>query len=727
MHRARGSDPGAIRIEWRADRSAVLRVGFGGAHSLWRLEVARELDAALTAIEAEPDLVALALALGPTSSAESDLRCFADLRHAHDGADLSREWQRVTGRLSTLCLPTVAAIPGPCRGALLELALACRRRVAGHEPGTLVAFPEVEYGLMPLAGATQRLPEWVGVRAALDLLQNGRSLSPEAARSLGLVDELVAAGDELPRAVELGLEVGRKRRRLVGIREVLVAKRRSIRNNPVSKRLELREARRELAPSEWGLGLAQRAILDAVQTGVDQGIRAGLEVERQHFGELAVGPRSRQLVQFFLSILDAKGMAADAAFRVDSLGIIGTGSLAGEVVESTVVRAQLPVLWSNYDLRGVREALRCLDERLEIAIRRGTLRAAERDLALQRIELVDGPELLSRAAVVIDLSGARPGGERTRDLEVAPVWIRDVGAGSCRTPSLWLHYAPPLEERPLLEVVEAPETAPLAITRAEALGRQQGRVVIVVRDSPGLYAVRLRCALLDEAIRLLLEGCPVECVDRPLVMWGFRLGPFATADTLGLEVYLRAAQTLERAFGERFRLSSPIAALVGAGRLGRKSLHGFYQHRSAERVSGHSAVRVDRGVYRILGVQSRARHADAEVVQRCVGRLVNEAALCLGSGVIRGPQDGDVGAVLGAGFPAFRGGPFRYMDEVGLGEVVRRSQQLERELGSRFAPASLLLERVRTRTSFHDGSSLRPSGASASRGDAANRAGPLEG
>jgi 3-hydroxyacyl-CoA dehydrogenase/enoyl-CoA hydratase/3-hydroxybutyryl-CoA epimerase len=242
---------------------------------------------------------------------------------------------------------------------------------------------------------------------------------------------------------------------------------------------------------------------------------------------------------------------------------------------------------------------------------------------------------------------------------------------------------------PLLEVVRADKTAPWAVATAVALGKRQGKTVIVVRDGPGFYTTRVLAPLLNEAIQLVSDGVPADAIDAALVEWGFATGPIERLDEVGIDVSSQVAQALHAAFGARMTPPGALATLLADDRCGRKNGRGIYRYgpepRSAKRV-------VDPAVYSVLGVHPRTKLPTDEIQLRCALALVNEAVRCFGDGILRDPRDGDVGAIYGLGFPAFRGGPFRYVDTIGAADVLRRVQGYADRFGERWRPAPLLVQ-----------------------------------
>jgi 3-hydroxyacyl-CoA dehydrogenase/enoyl-CoA hydratase/3-hydroxybutyryl-CoA epimerase len=260
---------------------------------------------------------------------------------------------------------------------------------------------------------------------------------------------------------------------------------------------------------------------------------------------------------------------------------------------------------------------------------------------------------------------------------------------------LGMHYFSPVQKMPLLEVIVTPRTSREATATAVAIGKRQGKTVIVVGDGPGFYTSRVLGPYMNEAAHLLAEGAAIDALDRALVDFGFPVGPVTLLDEVGIDVGDKVGKVLHEAFGARMAPPPALHDVVSAGRLGRKNRKGFYTYDDKKK-------RVDETVYDLLpGGRTRRSFDPREIQDRVVVQLVNEAIRCLGEGILRSPRDGDVGAVFGLGFPPFRGGPFRWADEVGTGVLLGRMEVLRGRYGDRFEPAPLLVEYGRAGRAFH--------------------------
>jgi 3-hydroxyacyl-CoA dehydrogenase/enoyl-CoA hydratase/3-hydroxybutyryl-CoA epimerase len=259
-----------------------------------------------------------------------------------------------------------------------------------------------------------------------------------------------------------------------------------------------------------------------------------------------------------------------------------------------------------------------------------------------------------------------------------------------------MHFFSPVQKMPLLEVIVSRRTTPVATATAVAYGKKLGKHVIVVNDGPGFYTTRTLSAYMNEAGYLLDEGVSIDALDHAMVDMGFPVGPITLMDEVGLDVGGKVGQVIYDAFGDRLKPSVSLARVIADGRTGRKGGKGFYRYEGGKKRG------VDESVYALLPTGSaRVEMAAAEMQQRCMLALLNEAARCLEDGVLRSARDGDVGAVFGIGFPPFLGGPFRYIDLEGAASVVRQLEMLHQRFAPRFEPCKMLVGMANTRARFY--------------------------
>jgi 3-hydroxyacyl-CoA dehydrogenase / enoyl-CoA hydratase / 3-hydroxybutyryl-CoA epimerase len=667
--------------------------------------VSGEFEVLLDRLASDGGVRAVVLISGKpdTFIAGADIEEFVQLRTQADAEAMSRDGQETMNRVAAFPKPVVAAIHGACLGGGFELALACHYRIATDSSKTQIGLPEVQLGLVPGAGGTQRLPRLIGARAALDIILAGKSERGQKAFRLGMVDELVPPSILRSVAVAAADRIARQgvphRESKGGAAGALLDR------TPVGRRLVYRQAGKTVLQKTGGHYPAPLAALDAVRVGLEQGMAAGLEEEHRRFGELAVGAVSRKLVQIFFATNALKkddGVPAGTVESVPAVSrvcVVGSGFMGSGIAGTAVLNAEVEVRLKDAELprvgRGIKAAIAILDERLQ---RRRLTRPKHQRL----VALVSGAADYSgftRADLVIeavfeDLDVKRQvlaevereiGPDAIFATNTSTIPISAIAAHALHPGRvLGMHFFSPVAKMPLLEVIPHAGTAPASTVAAVRFGRRMGKTVIVVADRPGFWVNRILMPYLNEAGLLLSEGVPIELIDRTMTRFGFPVGPIALLDEVGLDVGEKAAAVMQGAYGARLAPSPVIAKMVADGRLGRKSGRGFYRYADG-RKSG-----VDPAAYGAIGVRPREGVAPTMVEQRLVYAMLNEAAMAAGEGVIRAPRDGDIGAIYGIGFPPFRGGPLRMIDELGPRRVADMLAELASAYGERFTPAPAL-------------------------------------
>ncbi len=692
--------------------------------------LAQEFYQALSQLERDEGARGAVLISGKPDSfiVGADVEQLLAARTAADAESMSREGQEFLMRLERLRLPVVAAIHGPCLGGGLEVTLACTYRIATDHPKTVLALPEVQLGLIPGAGGTQRLPRLIGLQEALSMILEGRNVRAKRALKVGLIDELVHPSIlrdvALRRARELA-DSSRKRRTGPGRRG---PRRMLLEGNGIGRSIVFSQARQMVLKKTRGHYPAPLAAIDVVQVGYDRGFEAGLREEARRFGDLTQSPVAKELMfLFFATTALKKDPGVDEPTpeprRVDKLAVLGAGFM-GAGITSVAVQQLTPVRLKDTDPARVGAGLAAvhsvLKERLDkkqitplefedmMVLAGGSteytgfgnadivIEAVFEDLALKQRVLREVEPLISEQAVYASNTSTIP---ISRIAEAAARPDRVLG----------MHFFSPVHKMPLLEIVSTPRTDREATVTAVAYGKRLGKTVIVVNDGPGFYTTRTLSAYVNEAGRLLDEGAPIDVIDEALVRFGFPVGPITLLDEVGLDVGGRVGVVLAEAFGLRMAPPESMRRVVESGRTGRKGRKGFYLY-DAEGTRGA----VDVSVYELVGPPGAHRAASAggrseerrtvpedEIVQRCVLAMVNEAARCLEEGILRGARDGDIGAVFGIGFPPFRGGPFRYVDAVGADTIVRELDTLYGRFAPRFEPAEVLVAMARARRRFY--------------------------
>lgn len=671
----------AFMLNVRLDNVAVVAIDVPGEKvNTLKAEFAAQVRAILKQIRENKALqgVVFISAKADNFIAGADINMIGHCQNAQEAETLARQGQQLMAEIQALPVPVIAAIHGACLGGGLEMALACHRRICTDDVKTVLGLPEVQLGLLPGSGGTQRLPRLVGVSTALDMILTGKQLRARQAQRTLPVRERILAG-------------------------------------PLGRALLFRLVRKKTAQKTQGNYPATERIIDVIETGLAQGSSSGYDAEARAFGELAMTPQSQALrAIFFASTEVKKDPGSDAPpGPLNSVGILGGGLMGGGIAWVTACKGGLPVRIKDINTQGINHALKYSWDLLETKVRRRHIKASERDKQLALISGSTDYRGFSHRDLVIEAVFEDLPLKQQMVAEVeqncaahtifasntSSLPIGDIAANAARPEQvIGLHFFSPVEKMPLVEVIPHASTSAQTIATTVKLAKKQGKTPIVVSDKAGFYVNRILAPYINEAIRMLTEGERVEHIDAALVKFGFPVGPIQLLDEVGIDTGTKIIPVLEAAYGERFSApANVVASILNDDRKGRKNGRGFYLYGEKGR---KSKKQVDPAIYKLIGVQGQSRLSAQQVAERCVMLMLNEAARCFDEKVIRSARDGDIGAVFGIGFPPFLGGPFRYMDALGPGEMVATLQRLAALYGPRYAPCEQLVRMAERREHF---------------------------
>ncbi|MCG3743200.1 fatty acid oxidation complex subunit alpha FadJ [Vibrio cincinnatiensis] len=639
--------------------------------------------------------------------AGADVRMLDACRSASEAQSLATQGQQMFQQLEAFPFPVVAAIHGPCLGGGLELALACDYRVCSDDDKTRLGLPEVMLGLLPGSGGTQRLPRLIGLLPALDLILTGKQLRANKAKKLGVVDACVPESVLLDVAQRFITDKGKKRGKVtLSVKEKLMA------NTGFGRKVIFDQARKKTAQKTRGNYPAADAILEVIETGLDKGFKAGLAKEATRFGELVMTPESKALRSIFFATTEMKKeYGSDAKPRdIQRVSVLGGGLMGAGISHVSVAKAKLPVRIKDVSNDGILNALSYNYKLFDKQRKRRIISKSQ--LQSQMMKLSGGTDFtgFQHLDVVIEAvfedlplkqqmvaeveQHAQPDTIFATNTSSLP--IKKIAEKAARPENIvGLHYFSPVEKMPLVEVIPHSTTSADTIATVVALAKQQGKTPIVVKDCAGFYVNRILAPYMNEAAKVLLAGEPIEKIDAALLNFGFPVGPITLLDEVGIDVGSKIMPILVNELGPRFQGPEVFEALLNDNRKGRKTGKGFYSYK------GGKKKQVDKSVYKLLKLTPESKWSDKEIALRCVLPMLNEAVRCLDDGIIHSVRDGDIGAIFGIGFPPFLGGPFRYMDQLGLKTLVEMMNQHAQKYGDHFAPCDGLVTRAGLDETFY--------------------------
>ena len=627
-------------------------------------------------------------------------------------------------RMETCGKPFVAAINGTALGGGLEICLACHYRVAANAPRAVLGLPEVQVGLLPGAGGTQRLPRLIGIEASLPLMLEGRHVSPEKAAKLGIVDELVEPDALLAAARRWLLESptaeqpwDRKGFKVPGGAGAMHPK--SAQTFMAGAAMVARETRHNYP--------APISIMSSVFEGTIVPMDTGLKIEARYFTKLLADPVAGNMVR---TLFVNKQKADKLAYRpegvdrlkVSRVGILGAGMMGAGIAYVSAVAGQHAVLLDTEQAladKGKDYSRRLVEQRVE----KGRMTRSQADEVLARIqpttryEDLEGCELVIEAvfenreikADVTARSEAVIGKDALFASNTSTLPITSLAKASSRPERfIGIHFFSPVEKMPLVEIIVGRKTDESAIAHALDYVAAIGKTPIVVNDSRGFYTSRVFGVFTQEGMAMLAEGVNPALIENGAKFAGMAVGPLAVMDEVTLELAWKVTEQTRADLGGKYEPNIAVPVLDRfvneLDRKGKRFGKGFYDY------PADGPKRLWPGLAEVYPRAEKQPDVD-DVKKRLLYIQALETARCLEEGVLDRPEDADIGSIFGWGFPAWTGGTLSFIDMIGIETFVRECERLARRHGKRFRPSKWLKDRAKAGQSFHDSSGSRRSAA----------------
>lgn len=717
-----------LKVELRPDGIALLWVDVPGRKfNVFNRQVLSDLDQALDKLAAARS-VRLLVAVSAKESgffAGADLREFTAVQSPADAMALSAAGQRLFDKLAGFPAPTVAVIHGPCLGGGLEFALACDYRVAVDQPGTQLGLPELKLGLIPAWGGTQRLPRVVGIERAMQIILQLRQVNAADALRWGLVDAVEGSQDEALALIfgSFGERMVKQGKRPKEKPPVRTWRQRLLEATPAGRWLLFRATQRVLRRRLPDDMPAPLEALQAIRVGIRKGLAAGLTFEREAVGRLATTTACRNLITLFFLMENARKAEAkepraeEEAKPCRRVGVVGAGTMGAGIAQLAAVKG-CDVVVQEVNNAALKAGVQRIEDLFNKAVANRVLTADDARRKLERMGKTttyagfDTVDLVIEAAIE-DLAQKK---EIFRALErqTRPDTILATNTSSLSVQELQqglehpervggLHFFNPVHKMPLVEVIRAPQTAEAVAGTLTQWAASVGKTPVLVKDSPGFVVNRILFPYLNEAGMLVAEGMPVEVVDRVMRRFGMPMGPLELLDQVGLDVAAHVAKAVGPVFRDRLTPHPALEQMCARGWLGQKSGAGFYRYKGKKKKVNTEALAVLPGDASRNGAAAKPLDPERllEARERMVLLMVNEAAAYLAEGLAPSADVIDLAMVLGTGWAPQRGGPLRYADDRGAGDIVATLERLAQKLGPRFEPCAELRRRAATGEPFY--------------------------
>jgi 3-hydroxyacyl-CoA dehydrogenase/enoyl-CoA hydratase/3-hydroxybutyryl-CoA epimerase len=634
-------------------------------------EVLDELDTIVERLAIEnPRGVVIHSAKPSGFAVGADIREFVE--YAQTGTVLANieNGQRVFENLARLPCPTVAAIHGACMGGGTELALACRQRIAVDDDATKIGLPEVMLGIHPGWGGTARLPRLIGAPDALPAMLTGKPFNARRAKAVGLVDRLARADELLAEARHL---IKRPHQRPFAQRAKAWATNtlpaRAI-LAPMVRKQTAAKVRKEHYPAPF-------ALIDTWARG-GSSIQQRLKLEAKSVAKLATTPTARNLIRIFFLQERLKGLGGGTDHGIRHVHVVGAGTMGGDIAAWSALKG-FDVTLQDRELRFIEPAIK----RARALFEKKLKAPAKIDAAVARLRAdVDGKGVAD-ADLAIEAIFENPEAKHALYASIEPQFQADEILASntssipldelrqgLKAPQrfLGLHFFNPVAQMPLVEVVRHDALDPAIEKRALAFCKAIGKLPVPVKGTPGFLVNRILMPYLMEAMRLYNEGVPGPVLDREAKKFGMPMGPIELADTVGLDVCASVGKELAPFLG--LEIPHGLEEKIAANKRGKKDGEGLYVWKEGK----PEKPEVDPDYV-----------PPADIQDRMILPMVNEAIACLAEGVVDDADLLDAGVIFGTGFAPFRGGPIQYTRTEGVAAVRERLAKLEAKHGARFA------------------------------------------
>lgn len=599
--------------------------------------------------------------------------------------------------------PVIAAINGNCLGGGLEIAMASHYRIAAQ--GVQIGQPEVQIGLIPGAGGTQRLPRLIGFADALQMITTGNPISAEEGVKKGALDEVVQANQLLDQALKVAKrftsgELNHKDRLTKNKKDKLPKPEEKAGIVGFAKGMAAKQAKGYIAPFK---------AIEALERGLTDNFEADLKIEAELFADCAVSDVAKNLIGIFLNTRAAGRLPRIEKIepkKIRKVGMLGGGVMGSGIINLLLSNGFDAVLWDIND-EAVRKGVESVRKTYAYPIKKGKMTQEGLDKLIKE-HLVTTTSLETLKDVDLVIEAVLEDLKIKQDIwkRIEGICRRDVvfGTNTSALPiteiasvlsdpgrMIGLHFFNPAERMQLLEIICGKKTSDQTLSTSVAFGRAIRKVPIVVNDGPGFYVSRQLGALMGEFIFMVAEGVDVVKVEEAVVDFGLPMGPATLSDLTGIDINYHVGKNFEKVFGERLKMHPLTERVYQTGCYGRKTGAGWYDYSGEKPVPNPKVMEVIQNYWKENGVKPKSM-TPKEIMDRMMARAINEAAFMIQEGICDRPQDMDLAMIYGTGFPPYRGGILRYADAWGVKNVYQHLLKLEKELGVRLKPCGLLKE-----------------------------------
>lgn len=636
--------------------------------------------------------------------AGADINEIKEFKNKEEVYNALLEGDAILNKIENLNIPTIAYINGACMGGGLELALACKYRIATTNKSTKFAFPEIKLGFFPGLGGTQRAPKLVGLISAMDLILTGKTIDSLKAYKIGLIDECFDEGQEKSK-INAFISKVKKHKVLRKDRKSFLEK------FSFTRELIFKKALQNLQQKVNKDFKAPYKALEVLKNTYNLSLNEGLKIEASTFSQLAITKESKYLIELFFLSEKIKKDYIKTKEEINSVVIIGSGVMGKGIIW----------LFSKY-LKEVRIKLRSLENASTIIsdvaklydffIKTRKMTKAQVDLKLSSLSYTQNYEGLQNIDLALEAI-VEEEEEKIKTYKQLEKVMKKEAIIASNTSSIsieklasslnnkenfmGIHFFNPVNKMPLVEIIPTKYTKEENINKVKQTLIKAGKMPIVVGDCAGFLVNRILLPYLNEAGFILGEGSNITTIDRVLKDFGMPMGPFSLADTVGIDIGFHVATILNESYGERMAIAPILEKMYEKKYLGVKNKKGFYDYSNKKIVENKEVYNYTKDT-RII--------TEEEIRNRCIYIMINEASLCLEEGIVKDADILDFAMVAGTGFPPYKGGLLKYANEIGIKKIVKELNRLEYLYDKRFKVSNLLLKLNEAKLDFSTGEEL---------------------
>jgi 3-hydroxyacyl-CoA dehydrogenase/enoyl-CoA hydratase/carnithine racemase len=623
-----------------------------------------------------------------------------------------KENNRFLNAIETGPKPVVAAINGNCLGGGLEIAMVCHYRIAAQ--GVNLGQPEVQLGLIPGAGGTQRLPRLVGLRYALEMITIGKPIDAEVAHARGLLDEVAEPDHLIDKAVKAAKQFITGKINI----KLRTTRNRNDRLPSAAEKKGMLELAKVMTAAQAKGYIAPFKAIDAFEKGLGYDIEADIETEAGLFADCLVSDVAKNLIDIFLNTRAAgklpriKGLEPA---RIKKVGMLG-GGVMGTGIVNVLLKGRFDVVLWEINPEALEKALGSIRKTFDYPIKMKKMTPADLDkLIANQLQTTTSLEDMKDVDLIIEAV--------LEDMQIKQEIWKDL-ADICRDDVIFAtntsalpitemasiladpgrmigtHFFNPAHRMQLLEVICAAKTSDQTLATIVAFSRAIKKIPIVVNDGPGFYVSRQLGGLMGGAVYLSADGVDGAAIESAMIEFGLPMGPATLADLTGIDINYHVNKTFEKRLGERYKVHPLTELIYQTGCFGRKTGAGYFDYSGEQPVPNPKVVKVVQKYFQDNQIAPKKMPKD-EIIDAMLSLGINEAALMIEEGICDRPHDMDLAMIYGTGFPPYRGGILRYADKWGLKNVYQKLVDLEKQYGLRFQPTELIKEMAGTGKKFY--------------------------